>query len=84
MRRIQQFNPCTLGAELAWEMCKRIGGVKKLTSEWTPIMNDLRDQRGYCLDAPDEMPGGSCYNEEYFLKGEFECNIPKMLIVRRE
>ena len=23
----------------------------------------LHSQNGYCLDAPDEMPGGSCFNE---------------------
>lgn len=30
-----------------------------------PLKEDAFVQRGYCIDAPNEMPGGGCYYDEF-------------------
>lgn len=56
-----------LGAQLAIIMHNRLGGIvmteKGPTTMLTKSIRDwLHSEASYCLDAPEKMPGGSCYN----------------------
>jgi hypothetical protein len=67
-----------LGSRLVCMLHDSMGGVVITEDGPTvpltiPIMDWLRSQTGYCIDAPEKMPGGSCYSDVLDCpKGRFE------------
>lgn len=53
-----------LGSWLVVMMDRNTGMVRTNPRVMTiPIIEWLQDEGCYCLDAPDKLPGGSCYND---------------------
>lgn len=68
----------SLGSQLVVNMHQRLGGIVMTESGPTtmltmPIIEWLRSEAEYSLDAPEKIPGGSCYSDVLDCpKGHFE------------
>ena len=68
-----------IGVHCFVEMHRRILN-NKFGSIPKPLRDDAFSQGGYCLDAPDLMPGGSCFYEEI---GPPEDGEPQWIVAQR-